>query len=113
MRRFPRPTVRVEAQVPRATLASGQRRPEPGPRPSPGWRPICATWPPRVSGTGSPPSFRAVLSGDTFGISILPAVSKDAPERISLTWGSAIKGHKHSQIYGAVVTLPHQFYTGG
>jgi hypothetical protein len=54
-----------------------------------------------------------IWPGDTFGISILPAVGKNAPERISLTWGSAIKGHKRSEIYGAVVTLPHQFYTGG
>jgi hypothetical protein len=54
-----------------------------------------------------------VWPGDTFGLSILPAASKNAPERISLTWGSAIKSHKNSEIYAAVVTLPHQFYTGG
>ena len=48
-----------------------------------------------------------IWPGDTFGISILPAASKNASERISLTWGSAIKGHKDSEIYGAVVTLPH------
>ena len=48
-----------------------------------------------------------IWPGDTFGISILPATRKNAPERISLTWGSAIKGNKNSQIYGSVVTLPH------
>ena len=52
-------------------------------------------------------------TGDTFGLSILPGAGKNAPERISLTWGSAIKGHKHSEIYGTVVTLPHRLYAGG
>ena len=32
---------------------------------------------------------------------------------ISLPRGSAIKGHRHSEIYGTVVTLPHRLYTGG
>jgi hypothetical protein len=54
-----------------------------------------------------------IWPGDTFGMSILPATSKNAAERIALTWGSAIKHHKDSEIYGAVVTLPHQLYTGG
>ena len=54
-----------------------------------------------------------IWPGDTFGISILPVTSRGTPERISLTWGSAIKGHKNSEIYGTVVTLPHQLYTGG
>jgi hypothetical protein len=53
-----------------------------------------------------------IWPGDTFGISILPATGPNAAERISLTWGSAIKGHQNSEIYGAVVTLPHRFYTG-
>jgi len=56
---------------------------------------------------------KRIWPGDTFGLSILPAGRKNAPERISLTWGSAIKGHTHSEIYGAVVTLPHRLYAGG
>jgi hypothetical protein len=55
---------------------------------------------------------KLIWPGDTFGISILPTAGKNAPERISLTWGSAIKGHKQSEIYAAVVTLPHQLYGG-
>jgi hypothetical protein len=55
----------------------------------------------------------AIWPGDTFGISILPIAGKSAPERVSLSWGSAIKNHNKSQIYAAVVTLPHSFYTGG
>jgi hypothetical protein len=51
---------------------------------------------------------KKIWPGDAFGISILPTAGKNAPERISLTWASAIKGHKNSEIYGAVVTLPHQ-----
>ena len=47
------------------------------------------------------------------GAPIPEAARKNAPGRISLTWGSAIKGHKHSEIYGAVVTLPHRLYVGG
>jgi hypothetical protein len=56
---------------------------------------------------------KLIWPGDTFGLSILPATAKNAPERISLTWGSAIKGHKNSEIYAAVVTLPHRLGTGG
>jgi hypothetical protein len=56
---------------------------------------------------------KRIWPGDTFGISILPAAGKNAAERISLSWGSAIEGHKHSEIYAAVVTLPHWLYTGG
>jgi len=55
---------------------------------------------------------KRIWPGDTFGLSILPAGRENAPERISLTWGSAIKGHEHSEIYGAVVTLPHRLYVG-
>jgi len=56
---------------------------------------------------------KVIWPGDTFGMSILPTARENAPERISLTWGSAIKDHANSEIYAAVVTLPHRFYTGG
>jgi hypothetical protein len=56
---------------------------------------------------------KKIWPGDTFGLSILPGTGKNAPERISLTWVSAIKNHKHSEIYGTVVTLPRRLYTGG
>jgi hypothetical protein len=54
---------------------------------------------------------KKIWPGDTFGISILPVTSKTAPERIFLTWGSAIAGHQHSEVYGALVTLPHRFWS--
>ena len=56
---------------------------------------------------------KVIWPGDTFGMSILPTARENAPERIFLTWGSAIKDHANSEIYAAVVTLPHRFYTGG
>jgi hypothetical protein len=44
---------------------------------------------------------KKIWPGDTFGISVL------SPDRVVLSWGSAIKNHKNSQIYAAVVRLPH------
>lgn len=52
-----------------------------------------------------------IWPGDTFGISVLPtrpAAAPSAPGRIALSWGSANKNHQNSEIYGAVVTLPHR-----
>jgi BNR/Asp-box repeat len=43
---------------------------------------------------------KKIWPGDTFGISVL------APDRVVLSWGSAIKNHKNSQIYARVVRLP-------
>jgi hypothetical protein len=48
-----------------------------------------------------------IWPGDTFGLSILPGGhGPSGPERVALSWGSAIKKHKNSQIYAAVVRLP-------
>jgi hypothetical protein len=41
-----------------------------------------------------------IWPGDTFGISVL------SPDQVALSWGSAIKNHKYSEIYAAVVRLP-------
>ena len=50
--------------------------------------------------------------GDTFGITVLPPARRGLPElrgagvqRLSLTWGSAIRPGKDSEIYAAVVTF--------
>ena len=49
-----------------------------------------------------------IWPGDTFGLSILPGPhSPFGPERVVLSWGSAIRKHKNSQIYAAVVRQPH------
>jgi hypothetical protein len=40
--------------------------------------------------------------GDTFGLSVL------SPDRVALSWGSAIKNRKNSQIYATVVRLPRR-----
>jgi hypothetical protein len=40
--------------------------------------------------------------GDTFGLSVL------SPDRVALSWGSAIKNHGLSEIYAAVVRVPHR-----
>lgn len=55
---------------------------------------------------------RAVWPGDTFGIAVLPQAHPAAPtpggagtQRVSLTWGSAVRPSKNSQIYAAVVTF--------
>jgi hypothetical protein len=45
---------------------------------------------------------RKLWPGDTFGISAL------SPDKVALSWGSAIKNHKLSEIYAAVVRLPHR-----
>jgi hypothetical protein len=45
---------------------------------------------------------KKIWPGDTFGISVL------SPDRVVLSWGSAIKNHKNSQIYAAVVRLPRR-----
>jgi len=43
---------------------------------------------------------KKIWPGDTFGISVL------SPDRVALSWGSAIKNHKDAQIYATVVRLP-------
>jgi hypothetical protein len=45
---------------------------------------------------------KKIWPGDTFGITVL------SPDRVVLSWGSAIKNHKNSQIYAAVVRLPRR-----
>jgi hypothetical protein len=45
---------------------------------------------------------RRLWPGDTFGLSVL------SPGKVALSWGSAIKNHKLSEIYAAVVRLPHR-----
>jgi hypothetical protein len=49
-----------------------------------------------------------IWPGDTFGLSILPGGhGPRGPERVALSWGSAIRKHKNSEIYAAVVRVPH------
>ena len=55
---------------------------------------------------------RPVWPGDTFGITVLPQARRGMPgphgadvQRLSLTWGSAIRPSKNSEIYAAVVTF--------
>jgi hypothetical protein len=49
-----------------------------------------------------------IWPGDTFGLSILRGGHGPfGAERVALSWGSAIKKHKNSEIYAAVVQLPH------
>ncbi len=49
-----------------------------------------------------------IWPGDTFGLSILPGGHGPlGPERVALCWGSAIRKHKSSEIYAAVVRVPH------
>jgi hypothetical protein len=43
-----------------------------------------------------------IWPGDTFGISVLSS------DQVALSWGSAIKNHKYSDIYAAVVRLPRR-----
>ena len=51
---------------------------------------------------------RQVWPGDTFGLSILPGSHGPfGPERVVLSWGSAIRKHKNSEIYAAVLRQPH------
>ena len=59
----------------------------------------------RVSnGFGNP----KIWPGDTFGLALLPpAHAKSAPERVGLTFGSAIGKSPNSEIYATVVRLPH------
>jgi hypothetical protein len=53
----------------------------------------------------------SVWPGDTFGITVLPharggiPASQGAGTRLSLTWGSAVRPSKNSEIYAAVVTF--------
>jgi hypothetical protein len=70
-----------------------------------GW----VTRPIRVSRQFGRPS---VWPGDTFGITVLPRARHGLPgprgagvQRLSLTWGSAIRPGKDSEIYAAVVTF--------
>lgn len=47
----------------------------------------------------------AIWPGDTFGLSVLPgALSPLGPERVSLSWGSAVGGSQDSEIYAAVAS---------
>lgn len=49
----------------------------------------------------------AIWPGDTFGLSVLPTSHRSrAPVRVALSWGSAVGGSPHSEIYSAVVSLP-------
>jgi hypothetical protein len=59
----------------------------------------------RVStGYGKP----KIWPGDTFGLSLLPAAHGEfAPERVHLSFGSAIGTSPNSEIYATVVQLPH------
>ncbi len=43
---------------------------------------------------------KKIWPGDTFGISVL------SPDRVALSWGSAIENHIDSEIYAVVVQLP-------
>jgi len=46
----------------------------------------------------------AIWPGDTFGISVLPGRhGAGAPERVALSWGSAVGGSQNSEIYATVV----------
>ncbi|MBO0804073.1 MAG: exo-alpha-sialidase [Nocardiopsaceae bacterium] len=47
-----------------------------------------------------------IWPGDTFGLSVLPgSLSPFGPQRIPLSWGSAVSGSKNSGIYSAVARL--------
>src|SRR5215469_15847932 len=47
----------------------------------------------------------AIWPGDTFGISVLPdSNDPEAPERVALSWGSAVGGSQNSEIYSTVVS---------
>jgi hypothetical protein len=55
---------------------------------------------------------RPVWPGDTFGITVLPRARPGLPgprgadvQRVSLTWGSAVRPSKESEIYATVVTF--------
>jgi hypothetical protein len=57
---------------------------------------------------------KPVWPGDTFGIAVLrrPGNAAAAPagagaHRVSLTWGSAVRPSRDSEIYAAVVTFRH------
>ena len=46
----------------------------------------------------------AIWPGDTFGISVPgPWIGPGAPEHVALSWGSAVGGSHHSEIYATVV----------
>ena len=45
----------------------------------------------------------SVWPGDTFGLSVLPGRNgHGAPERVALSWGSAVGGSQDSEIYATV-----------
>ena len=46
----------------------------------------------------------AIWPGDTFGIAVLPGGNgPGAPERVAVSWGSAVGGSQNSEIYAAIV----------
>jgi hypothetical protein len=50
---------------------------------------------------------KTIWPGDTFGLSVLPGRHVPfTPERVVLSWGSAVGGSSKSEIYAAVVRLP-------
>ena len=50
---------------------------------------------------------KKIWPGDTFGLTVLShGHSPFAPDRVALSWGSAVGSHKNSEIYSAVVRLP-------
>jgi hypothetical protein len=55
---------------------------------------------------------RPVWPGDAFGITVLPRARSGLPglrgagvQRVSLTWGSAVRPSKESEVYATVVTF--------
>jgi hypothetical protein len=49
-----------------------------------------------------------IWPGDTFGLSLLPGAHGDfAPDRVGLTFGSAVGTSPNSEIYAVSVRLPH------
>jgi hypothetical protein len=50
---------------------------------------------------------KTIWPGDTFGLTVLShGDGPFAPDRVALSWGSAVGSNKNSEIYSAVVRLP-------
>jgi hypothetical protein len=52
---------------------------------------------------------KTIWPGDTFGLSIMPGWhGRLARDLVVLSWGSAVRDNRNSEIYAAVVLLPHR-----